>query len=61
MEKSEKYTDGLTYYFLDNNRISIDDFMRLEYIAALENEMLKYKIFFVYKLDEGLKVFTSLN
>lgn len=55
-----KYQETNLYLF-DTSKINIDDFIRLEQIAAIENEKMKHKIFFVYKLDEGLKVFTSLN
>ena len=52
--------DGMRLYFFDTNKLSIDDFFKLEQIAAFENEIMKHKIFFVYDLS-GNKVFTSLN
>ncbi len=56
----EHIYDGMRLYFLDASRLHIDDFIRLEQVASIENEEMKHKIFFVYDLDGG-KVFTSLN
>lgn len=53
-------SDGNRLYFMDINRLHIDDFIRLEQVAAIENDRMKHKIFFVFELDGG-KVFTSLN
>ena len=53
-------SDGERLYYLDMARLPIDDFIKLEQVAAIENEQMKYKIFFVFDLDGG-KVFTSLN
>jgi hypothetical protein len=46
------------YFCKESN---IDDMIRLDQIAGFENEFMKYKIFFVFKLADGMKVFTSLN
>ena len=64
MKEESRYSGvyaGERMYFFDKNQIDIDDFFRLEYTAAIENELMKHKIFFAFKLDEGFKVFTSLN
>jgi hypothetical protein len=48
-------------YMFRHKEITSDDFFRLEKVAELENEMMKHKIFFVFKLDGVNKVFTGLN
>ena len=53
--------DGMRVYVFDTDKLEKDDFFRLEQVAAIENEKMKHKIFFVFKLDKGLKVFTGLN
>ena len=59
-EKFEYVGDGMRLYFMDVNRLGIDDFLRLEQIAGMENDKMKHKIFFVFEM-QGEKVFTSLN
>jgi len=54
------YTETRHYIF-NTSKLSIDDFLRLEQVASTENEIMKYRIFFVYKLNEYNKVFTGLN
>ena len=48
-------------YFLDVNRISIDDFLKLEYIAALEAAALGWKLFVVMPSKSIGKTSVSLN
>ena len=63
MDKKEKFDyagDGMRLYYMNIHRLSIDDFIRLERVAALENEKMKHKIFFVFAMNGG-KVFTGLN
>ena len=51
-----------TYYYITNkSKLSPDDFIRLEQIAAMEYEKMGYKIFIVFTLEDGAKVITSLN
>ena len=63
--ENTEWTNSLFYshidYFFDSNQINIDDMVRLEQIAGLENECMRHQIFFVFKLDEAVKIFTSLN
>ena len=50
-----------TYYFIaDGKKLTPDDFVRLEQVAAIENEKMKHKIFVVYNVED-LKIFTCLN
>jgi len=59
-EKFEYLGDGVRIYFLDINRLTIDDFLRLENIAAIENYKMQHKIFFIFESLEE-KIYTSLN
>jgi hypothetical protein len=52
--------DEMRLYYMDVRRLSIDDFIRLEKVAAIENEKMKHKIFFVFEMSGG-RVFTGLN
>jgi len=47
------------FYFL-NKKLSIDDFLKLEQIAAIEIEKMEYKMSLCYMIDDT-KLFTSLN
>lgn len=59
MDKLE-YNNQEKIYFFDSNKTNLDDIIRLEQIAAFENEKMKYRIFFVFDLY-GNKVFSGLN
>jgi len=48
-------------YFLDVNRISIEDFLRLEYVAALEASTMGWKLFLLYETNHMGRTAVSLN
>jgi len=54
-------TDGFMFYFYDKKNLNIDDFIKLEYIAAVQKELMNHQIFFVFELDINIKIYTSLN
>lgn len=57
----EKDYSNYTFYWRNETELSVDDFLRLEQIALLENELMKHKIFLAYKPDFMPPTFISLN
>ena len=49
------------YYFMDNRKISFDEFFLLEHTAMLSNKMSRYKLFDMYRSSSIGKFYISLN
>jgi len=59
MEEKD-YSNYILYWYKEDE-LPIDDFIRLEHAALIENEIMKYKIFIVYRPDFMPPSFISLN
>jgi len=60
-------TQGMTYYFItDERKLSKDDMLRIERVAAIEAAEMKWKLFTTFKIhkfiiDEAWDTSVSLN
>jgi hypothetical protein len=57
----EKDYSNYTFYWRKEDELSVDEFIRLEQVALLENEIMKHKIFTVYRPEGMPPSFISLN
>lgn len=57
----EKDYSKYTFYWRKENELSVDEFIQLEQVALLENELMRHKIFLVYRPDFMPPSFLSLN
>ena len=51
MEEKEKDYSSYIFYWHKTDELSVDDFLRLEKVALLENTMMKHRIFLAYRPD----------
>jgi len=57
----EKNYSDYTFYWYKQAELSADDFIRLEQVALIENDKMKYKIFLGYRPDNLPPYFIGLN
>lgn len=57
----EKDYIGYTFYWRKEDELTVDDFLRLEMIALIENETMRHKIFLAYKPNFMPPSFMCLN
>lgn len=57
----EKDYSGYTFYWRKEDELTVDEFLQLEQVALLENELMKHKIFLAYKPSFMPPSFISLN
>ena len=55
---SRKY-DGQRLYFYNMNKITPEEFFKLEELASVEAK--NYKIFLTHKTYDGLQIYSGLN
>lgn len=57
----EKDYIGYTFYWRKADELTVDEFLQLEQVALLENELMQHKIFLAYRPDFMPPAFISLN
>jgi len=57
----EKDYSNYTFYWRKEDELSVDEFIQLEQVALLENEIMKHRIFLAYRPESMPPFFISLN
>lgn len=57
----EKDYSNYTFYWRKEDELSVDEFIHLEQVALLENELMKHRIFLAYRPGFMPPTFISLN